>query len=100
MFSVISTPTEQRTFSLELFFVLVGAIAVAGCILVPEAGLVAVGGCAALLFLAPVVDAVRGSSDGMLLCHPRAFPCGYSLPSFPPAPPLPTHAPLSLLSPP
>jgi len=83
MFSVISTPTEQRTFSLELFFVLVGAIAVAGCILVPEAGLVAVGGCAALWFLALVVDAVRGSSDGILLCYALAFPFGYCLLSFP-----------------
>src|SRR6266852_7756648 len=83
MFSVISTPTAQRTFSLELVFVLVGAIAVAGCILVPEAGLVVVGGCAALWFLALVVDAVRGSLDGILLCYALAFPFGYCLLSFP-----------------
>jgi O-antigen ligase len=83
MFSVISTPTAQRTFSLELVFVLVGAIAVAGFILVPEAGLVVVGGCAALWILALVVDAVRGSLDGILLCYALAFPFGYCLLSFP-----------------
>src|SRR5260370_37345291 len=83
MFSVISTRTEQRTFSLELFFILVGAIVVAGCILVPHAGLVAGGGCAALWFLALVVDAVRGSLDGILLCYALAFPFGYCLLSFP-----------------
>src|SRR5260370_1650473 len=83
MFSVISTRTEQRTFSLELFFILVGAIVVAGCILVTQAGLVAVGGCAALWFLALVVDAVRGSLDGILLCYALAFPFGYCLLSFP-----------------
>jgi O-antigen ligase/polysaccharide polymerase Wzy-like membrane protein len=83
MFSVISTPTAQRTFSLDLIFVLVGATAVAGCILVPEAGLVVVGGCVALWFLALVVDAVRGSLDGILLCYALAFPFGYCLLSFP-----------------
>lgn len=83
MFSGISTPKEQRTSSLELVFVLVGAIAVAGCILVPEAGLVVVGGCAALWFFALVGDAVRGSLDGILLCYALAFPFGYCLLSFP-----------------
>jgi len=42
---------------LEGVFVLVGAIAVAGCILVPEVGLVVVGGCAAVWFLALVGEA-------------------------------------------
>src|SRR6266851_1864244 len=83
MFSVISTPTEQRTFSLELVFVLVGAIAVAGCILVPEAGLVVVGGCAALWFVGLVGNVFRGRSDGILLCYALAFPFGYCLLSFP-----------------
>src|SRR5713226_543895 len=83
MFSVISTPTAQRTFSLELVFVLVGAIAVAGFILVLEAGLAVVGGCAALWILALVVDAVRGSLDGILLCYALAFPFGYCLLPFP-----------------
>src|SRR5712692_5381988 len=59
MFSVISKPAELQTFSLEAVFVLVGAIAVAGCILVPEAGLVVVIGCVALWFLALVGEAVR-----------------------------------------
>src|SRR5260370_3103029 len=94
MFSVISTPTEQRTFSLELFFILVGAIVVAGCILVPQAGLVAVGGCAALWFLALVVDAVRGSLDGILLCYALAFPFAYSPLSFPHNHPIVTLDPL------
>ncbi len=83
MFTGISIPTEQRAFSLEAALILVGAIAVAGCILMPEAGLVVVGGCAALWFLALVVDAVRGSLDGILLCYALAFPFGYCLLSFP-----------------
>src|SRR5713101_7872919 len=83
MFSVISTPTEQRTFSLELVFILIGALAVACCVLVPEAGLVVVIGCAALWILALVVDAVRGSLVGILLCYALAFPYGYCLLSFP-----------------
>src|SRR6267143_2366089 len=74
MFSVISKPAELQTFSLEGVFVLVGAIAVAGCILVPEAGLVVVGGCAAVWFLALVGEAVRGRIDGILLVWAAALP--------------------------
>src|SRR6267143_3237876 len=74
MFSVISKPAELQTFSLEGVFVLVGAIAVAGCILVPEAGLVVVGGCAAVWFLALVGEAVRGRIEGILLCWAAALP--------------------------
>src|SRR5229473_4759584 len=83
MFSVISKPAELQTFSLEAVFVLVGAIAVAGCILVPEAGLVVVIGCVALWFLALVGEAVRGRIDGILLWWAGAFPLGYYFLSFP-----------------
>ena len=83
MFSGISIPAEQRTFSLEAGLVLVGAIAVAGCILVPEAGLVVVGGCVALWFLALVSEVVRGRIDGMLLCWAAALPLGPYFLSFP-----------------
>src|SRR6266478_8356173 len=83
MFSVISKPAELQTFSLEAVFVLVGAIAVAGCILVPEAGLVVVIGCVALWFLALVGEAVRGRIDGILLCWAAALPLGPYFLSFP-----------------
>src|SRR5229473_2086314 len=83
MFSVISKPAELQTFSLEALFVLVGAIAVAGCILVPEAGLVVVIGCVALWFLALVGEAVRGRIDGILLCWAAALPLGPYFLSFP-----------------
>ena len=83
MFNDISIPVEQRTFSLEVGFVLVGAIAVAGCILVPEAGLVIVGGCLALWFLALVGEAFRGRIDGILVWWAGAFPLGYYFASFP-----------------
>ena len=83
MLSGVSTLAEQQTRLLEAALVLAGAGAVAGFILVPEAGLVVVGGCAALWFLALVVDAVRGSLDGILLCYALAFPFGYCLLSFP-----------------
>src|SRR6266849_2179899 len=83
MFSVISKPAELQTFSLEALFVLVGAIAVAGCILVPEAGLVVVIGCVALWFLALVGEAVHGRIDGILLCWAAALPLGPYFLSFP-----------------
>ena len=83
MFSVISKPAELQTFSLEALFVLVGAIAVAGCILVPEASLVVVIGCVALWFLALVGEAVRGRIDGILLCWAAALPLGPYFLSFP-----------------
>src|SRR2546427_771058 len=83
MFSVISKPAELQTFSLEAVFVLGGAIAVAGCILVPEAGLVVVGGCVALWFLALVGEAVRGKIEGILLWWAAALPLGPYFLSFP-----------------
>jgi O-antigen ligase len=83
MFNGISIPVEQRTFSLETGLLLVGAIAVASCILVPEAGLVVVGGCVALWFLALAGEAFRGSIDGILLWWAAALPLGPYFLSFP-----------------
>jgi O-antigen ligase len=74
MFSVVCKPAELQTFSLEAALVLVGAIAVAGCILVPEAALVVVGGCVAVWFLALVGEAFRGRIEGILLCWAAALP--------------------------
>jgi O-antigen ligase len=83
MLSSISIPAEQRSFSLEAVLVLVGAIAVAGFVLVPEAGLVVVIGCVALWFLALVGDALRGRIDGMMLCWAAALPLVPYFLSFP-----------------
>ena len=83
MFTDISIPTQQRIFSLEAIFVLVGAVAVAGCILVPEAGLVLVGGCLALWFLTLLGEAVRGRIDGILLVWVAALPLVPYFLSFP-----------------
>ena len=83
MLSGVSTLAEQQTRLLEAALVLAGAGAVAGFILVPEAGLVVVGGCAALWFVGLVGNVFRGRSDGILLCYALAFPFGYCLLSFP-----------------
>jgi O-antigen ligase len=83
MFSGISIPVEQRTLSLESVFVLVGAIAVAGFVLVPVAGLAVVGGCVALWFLVLVGEALRGRIDGILLWWAAALPLGPYFLSFP-----------------
>jgi hypothetical protein len=76
MFSGISIPGERQTFSLEAVVVLVGAIAVAGCILVPEAGLLVVIGCTAMWFIAMVGEVVRGRIDGILLSWAAFYPLG------------------------
>jgi O-antigen ligase len=83
MLSSISIPAEQRTFSLEAALVLVGAIAVAGCVLLPQAALMIAIGCAALWFLTLVGDALRGRIDGMLLCWAAALPLVPYFLSFP-----------------
>src|SRR6267378_1493381 len=83
MFSGISIPVQQRTLSLEGVFVLVGAIAVASFVLVPEAGLAVVGGCVALWFLALAGEAFRGRIDGILLWWAAALPLGPYFLSFP-----------------
>src|SRR6267378_4338167 len=74
MFTGISIPTQQRIFSLEAVFVLVGAVAVAGCILMPDVGLVVAGGCLALWFLTLLGEAVRGRIHGILLVWAAALP--------------------------
>jgi hypothetical protein len=74
---------EQRTHLLQAALVLVGAVAVASFILVPQLGLLVVIGCAALWFVGMVGDAFRGRLDGILLCYALAFPFSYCLLSFP-----------------
>jgi len=83
MLGEILTPAEQRTRLLEAALVLVGAVSVAGFILVPNAGLLALIGCATLWFLALVSDALRGRLEGMLLWWAALFPLGYYFVSFP-----------------
>ncbi len=83
IFSSISVPVEHRPSLSEAALVLAGAIAVAGFILVPEAGLLVVIACLALGSLRAVGNVFRGRFDGILLCWAGAFPFGYSLLSFP-----------------
>jgi len=83
MLGEISIPAEQRTRLLEVVLVLVGAISVAGFILVPNAGLLAVIGCATLCFVGLVGEAFRGRLDGILLWWAAVFPLGYYFLSFP-----------------
>lgn len=83
MFNGISIPAEQRTFPLESAFILIGAIAVACCVLVPEVGLVIVIACVTLWFLALVSDALQGRIDGILLCWAAALPLVPYFLSFP-----------------
>src|SRR2546427_6093307 len=98
MFSVISKPAELQTFSLEAVFVLGGAIAVAGCILVPEAGLVVVGGRVALWVLPLVGEAGRGQNRGILVWGGAALPPRPFFLSFPPEHSLPSAGPGGLPS--
>jgi O-antigen ligase len=83
MLSGMSLPAEQRTHLLEAVLVLVGATAVAGFILVPKAGLLAVIGCTALWFVGLVGDVFRGRFDGILLWWAGVYPLGYYFASFP-----------------
>jgi O-antigen ligase len=79
----MSISAEQRAGLLEAAVVLVGAIAVAGLILVPRAGLFAVIGCVTLWFVALAYDALRARLDGLMLCWILGFPFGYTVLSFP-----------------
>jgi O-antigen ligase len=67
----------------EAALVVAGASAVAGFILIPQAGLPVLIGCASLWFLAVVCEVFRGRFDGILLCWAGAFPFGYYFLSFP-----------------
>ena len=77
MINGISVPAEQRTRFLEGLLVLVGAIAVASFILVPEAGLLVVIACAALWFIAVVCEVFQGKIEGLVSCWAAFFPLGY-----------------------
>jgi len=83
MFGGISITAEQRPSLWEAALVLVGAIAVAGFILVPMASLVLVIGCAVLWFLSLVSEVFRGRLEGMLLCWAAILPLGGYFLSFP-----------------
>lgn len=78
----ISTPAEQRSRLLEALLILVGAIAVACLILIPQAALLAIVGCAPLGFVAVVTNVLRGRIDGLVSCWAAFFPLTYFL-SFP-----------------
>jgi O-antigen ligase len=69
---------EQRTRLLETFLVVMCGAAVAGCILVPLAGLLVFVGCLTLWFTGLVCDALRGRLDGILVWWAAVFPLGYS----------------------
>ena len=98
MINGISVPAEQRTRLLEGLLVLVGASAVASLILVPEAGLLVVIGCAALWFIAVVCDVFEGKVEGLVLCWAAFFPLGYLIFLFPPVHPIITAQRLVVLS--
>jgi hypothetical protein len=83
MQSSMSIPADQRTGLFEAILVVAGAIAVAGFILVPTAGLVVVIGFVALWFLALLGEAFCGRIDGILLWWAAVFPLGYYFGSFP-----------------
>jgi hypothetical protein len=83
MITSISLSAEQRTFLLQTLFGLVGAVAVAGLILVPMAALVAVIACLALWFIRLASNALRGQIDEMIVWWAALFPLGYYFGSFP-----------------
>jgi O-antigen ligase len=83
MLSGMSIPLDQRTGLFEAFLVVAGAIAVAGLILAPAAGLVVVIGFVALWFLVLLGEAFCGRIDGILLWWAAVFPLGYYFGSFP-----------------
>ncbi len=68
--------TEQRTRLLDAVLVLLGAVTVAGLVLIPKAGLVVLVGGAALWFLVVLYQVLEGSIDGMLLLWALSFPLG------------------------
>jgi len=74
---MISKPAMRRTRLFEAVLVLVGAIAVAGFVLAPQAGYAAPAACAAVWFLAVVCELFRGRVEGILSCWVAVFPLGY-----------------------
>lgn len=83
MLGGISITPEHSPSLWEAALVLVGAIAVAGFILVPTASLVVVIACAALWFLSVVSQVFRGRLEGLLLCWAAVLPLGGYFLSFP-----------------
>jgi len=73
----LSIPAEQWSRSLEALLILLGAIAVACLILIPQAGLLAIVGCAALGFVAIVNNVLRGRIDGLVSWWAALFPLTY-----------------------
>src|SRR6266404_3635388 len=73
----LSIPAEQWSRSLEALLILLGAIAVACLILIPQAGLLAIVGCAALGFVAVVNNVLRGRIDGLVSWWSALFPLTY-----------------------
>ena len=72
----ISIPAVQPPRLWEAVLVLVGAVVVAGLVLVPKAGLLALAGCAVLWFLALASEVLRGRIDGILLWWAAFYPLG------------------------
>src|SRR5881409_583298 len=83
MIDGISITAQQRTRLLEHLLVLMGAVATASFILVPEVGVLAVIGCACLWFIAVVCEMFHGKADGLVLCWVAFFPLGYYYVLFP-----------------
>jgi O-antigen ligase len=83
MFNGMSVVAEQRARYLEVVLVVSGAITVAGFVLVPQAGLVALVACAILLFVFVLSEVFRGRLEGILLWWAAALPLGGYFLSFP-----------------
>jgi O-antigen ligase len=83
MLGGLSITAEQRPSLWEAAIVLVGAIAVAGFILVPTASLVVVIACAVLWFVSLVSEVFRGRLEGILLCWAAVLPLGGYFLAFP-----------------
>lgn len=79
MTSNIFIPAVQPPRLWEAVLVLVGAVGVAGLVLVPTTGLLALAGCAVLWFLVLVARALQGRFEGILVCWVAAFPLSYHL---------------------
>jgi O-antigen ligase len=79
----ISIAPEQRPSLWEAALVLLGAIAVAGFILLPTASLVLVIACLVLWFLGLVSEVFRGRIEGLLLCWAAVLPLGGYFLAFP-----------------
>ena len=79
----ISVTPEKRPSLREVALVIVGAIAVAGFILVPTASLVVIIACAALWFISLVSKVFRGKIEGLLLCWAAILPLGGYFLAFP-----------------